>query len=377
MLYLIYLRIFLLITGITFTQDFYQDLAYEETQRQSSAAADYVFPDILGRITGVNDGLNLRSLPGADATVLASLRPYEAITIHSYIEGGWYEATTREGLKGYLASRYISLEAEAQKNSKAQIYDSPGGEAVMFLEAISRPQIQGFEVHNGSGWYKVYRENAPNLYLAYEQVKMISAQDIYIAKVPKIHQRGKDPISGKALERGHVHCGPTAFQIVYHFHKKMLDRQSIVDAIYAAPGAWEGFEGGMIPRLAVKFSQDLGFADTIWNTNTNFLTLKKNLMEGRPQIVAVIGQIYTYVNGSKESYYSVTGHHIVLKGIRSNGDLVFSDPNRVTSNEFNNSESDFHDAQGRQYDAVMRSEDFFKAWMEGSQAWSYDVKSAD
>lgn len=366
-----------MVLGLSFSQEFYTGFAYEEEQRQRSAGADYVFPNILGRITKVSDGLNLRSNPGGDAAILKVLRPFEAVTIQSYTDGGWYKIRTRGGIEGYAASKYISLEALPQSKSKAYIYDAPGGKKVMSLEDLAHPQISEFFTQDSKGWFQLFQDRGPGLYLAYDEVSLDSADDIYIEGVPRIHQRGRDPISGKTLARGHVHCGPTAFQIVYHFYNKMLPRQKIVDQIYSPPGEWAGFEGGMIPRLAVEYSRELGFTHTHWDTSTKFLTLKKNLMEGRPQIVAVIGQIYTYIDGKKESYFSVTGHHIVLKGIQANGDLIFSDPNRVTTEEFNNIESDFKDAAGRSFDAVMRSDDFFRAWTEDGQAWSYDLKKSE
>ncbi|HHU53027.1 MAG TPA: SH3 domain-containing protein [Clostridiaceae bacterium] len=68
----------------------------------SIAAGDTVYVTV--------DGLNVRSAPGTDADIVASLYTNAAVTV-SEIADGWYGVTTEDGTYGYVSADYVTKTA--------------------------------------------------------------------------------------------------------------------------------------------------------------------------------------------------------------------------------------------------------------------------
>ena len=348
-----------------------------ESRASDTKAPDSIeFSHMIFRALHVKDELLVRSGPGMDHEAFAKIPAGAAAIATAFHKDGWYRLLSNEGHTGWVSAKFGRLEAFVKRLKRDYSVLSYSSQAQ--LEVKLNPediQIIGVEFYDGDYYFRIWRESRPVVLVPIGYVIPEKNKRIEIKGAPHLHQRGPDPYDGNKVQiRGFAHCGPTAFQIAFKALGLELKRQTILDNIYYEPGAWEGFEGGMVPPEAIRYAKHLGFKKTRLSRNSSILKLRKNLRQGKVMVLAVIGDIFLEIHGEKDLYNSVSGHNIVLTSINPDGSFNFSDPNRTSHGRFANIESDFKHPEYGTGDITMLSEHFLKAWTKGGEAWVYVIE---
>lgn len=120
---------------------------------------------IVSTNTGV--GLNLRSGPSMDASIITSFQPGTAVTVIK--KGSGWNYVSVNGLKGYMGSQYLISKSDDSSNTgshsyTATLYNPNGGKVVNFRQSpglnskVIRAYAVGTKVtvlEEGSNWFKV------------------------------------------------------------------------------------------------------------------------------------------------------------------------------------------------------------------------------
>lgn len=90
-------------------------------------SADYMIIDqdnIFESYGEVNsDGVNVRSGPSTDSSVLASVDTGSIVTVNSFVDG-WYSVTCQYGTEGYIRSDFLDLTSSDGSSSGSSIVDT-------------------------------------------------------------------------------------------------------------------------------------------------------------------------------------------------------------------------------------------------------------
>lgn len=71
-----------------------------------------------GRVSG--DGVNVRSTPSTDGSVLATVNADTIVTVNAFVDG-WYDVTCQYGTEGYIRSDFLVLTSSSSSSSSSDI----------------------------------------------------------------------------------------------------------------------------------------------------------------------------------------------------------------------------------------------------------------